>query len=1200
MKIRRLEIQGFKSFADRTSFDFDAGITAIVGPNGCGKSNVVDAIKWVLGDMSPKSLRGKRMEDVIFAGSRTRKPSGLSEVTLVLDNEDGLLKTEHTEVSVTRRLNRAGESDYLVNGQPARLKDIRELFLDTGLGIDGNAIMEQGRIDALLLADANDRRSIFEEAAGVSRYKQRRKEAEQRLVRTHDNLERLRDVLDLEEKRWRSLKVQAARARRYQELREELSKNRLLRAVTRYRGIAAEREQVQAALGALASEEAAAAGDLAALDSASKSTDRERDAAREEVTRLEALIAQTANDARAAEDRAGYAGRSAEDLRTRVAQALSQAEEGRQRAAGLAAEGSDLETSLAEAEAEAARCAADVARADEDLAGLDRAAARIRDAHDGAKREALAALGAIAAQRNLETERKAEMRQAEDRLARLAQRRADLEVQRQGSEGEARELVDAASRLEQAAQRASTALHEAEEARARAVKAVEDAGRRRASLAEERATKSARLEVLERLIAAREGVEEGARAVLQAVERQAVERQAVEGAPPDAAGARQGVLGLLADLVVARGAGAAALDRLVGHAASAVVVASRADALRWIDWLKARGKHERARFLCLDLVRLDAPALPAEVGTLGGGAALTRLLASVVAGTVLVPDLATGIQAWTERGVNAVTPEGERVTSSGALLAGRDGPALGLVERIAELRHLREERARLDEAVEGSQADVVHAQQDVAAYEERIRALRRELAGHAEDTSRSREALVRVEKAGRELDGHLGLVESERVEFEQLHAEASGALVTLAARLEGLEGERQALEERAEEAGRGYLAVEAERKAALERRMELKLAHAQARSQCEGAAERRDRARRERAELEARVAALAEDGAQMTRRIGEAEVEAAEALARVRSADAERRGAADVLVAARERLGTLEGSLSAHEQRRLELAGLYDVVKERLDAHRMQDSEVRARLEALLDQVRTDQGVDLTSAAADPTTGSAPEGVDLDQLLDELRRKIDELGNVNLNAIGELDEAEQRVTFLKREEHDLLSAKSGLEQAIVELDALSATRFSETFEKVRENFRETFRRLFGGGRAEIVLEDASRPLESGVDIVARPPGKEQRSISLLSGGERTLTAVALLFAVFKAKPSPFAILDEVDAALDEANVRRLVTLVREFTDRSQFLVVTHAKTTMEAADILYGITMEEAGVSKKVAVRLTDYAAAAEAAASAG
>src|SRR5262245_8152940 len=301
MKIRRLEIQGFKSFADRTTFDFGAGISAIVGPNGCGKSNVVDAIKWVLGDMSPSSLRGKKMEDVIFAGARTRKPSGLAEVTLVLDNEDGLLKSEHAEVAITRRLNRAGESDYLINAQPARLQDIRELFLDTGLGIEGNAIMEQGRIDALLTANSQDRRSIFEEAAGVSRYKQRRKEAEQRLERTHENLERLRDVLDLEDKRRRSLKVQAGRARRYQELREELSKQKVLRAVTRYRAIASERDAVQTRMQALLEEEGRAAADLATLETQSKQAEAERTAARDEVQALETKIASAAGDVRAAE-----------------------------------------------------------------------------------------------------------------------------------------------------------------------------------------------------------------------------------------------------------------------------------------------------------------------------------------------------------------------------------------------------------------------------------------------------------------------------------------------------------------------------------------------------------------------------------------------------------------------------------------------------------------------------------------------------------------------------------------------------------------------------------------------------------------------------------------------------------------------------------------------------------------------------------
>lgn len=1183
MKIRRLEIQGFKSFVDRTAFDFDAGISAIVGPNGCGKSNVVDAIKWVLGDMSPRSLRGKRMEDVIFSGSGTRKPSALAEVTLVLDNSDGLLKTEHAEVALTRRLNRAGESDYLVNGQPARLKDIRELMLDTGLGIEGNAIMEQGRIDALLNADAQDRRGIFEEAAGVARYKQRRKEAEQKLQRTHENLERLRDVLELEEKRLRSLKVQAGRARRYQELRQEMEKNRLLRAVHRYRSIAAERDEVQAALGTLVAEEAAAAADLSALEQAGRAAESERDAARDEVARLEALIASSASDARAAHDRATYATRSADEMRERVAAAGQQAAEAGQRAQDLAGEVAALEASHGEASAEVERCASDVHGAEEGLAALEGRLSDIRGAHDGAKREALAALGRISEQRNRETEQRTEVRQAEDRLARLAQRRQELVAHRGRSDAEARELTASASQLEQAAQRASASLQECEEARARAVRALEEAGRRRAALAEERATKTARLEVLERLVGAREGVEEGARAVLGAV----------EGTAPAADGSRQGVLGLLADLVEASGTGAQALDRLLGQEASAVVVATRADALRWVDWLRARGKHERARFLCLDLVRKDAPPLPAEVGTLGAREPLRRLVASVVAGTVLVPDLAAGVAAWERSACSAVTPEGDRVAASGALWAGRDGPSLGLVERIAEMRRLREERQRLSEAVEAAQAQVAEAQQQGAAYEERILALRRELATHHQDSTRSREALARVERAARELDGQMVLVDQEREEFEQRRAQAAALLVTLAAGLEALEGERQSLEERAEEAGRGYLAVEAERKAALERRMELRLAHAQAVGRAEQSAERRDRSRRERDDLLAREAQLRGEAEQGTRRIGEAEVEAAEAAARARAAEGERDGAGDRLVGARERLAVAEGSRGQQAERRHELARLHEAVRERLDAHRMQDGEVRARLEALLDQVRTDQGLDLVAAAADPGVGALPEGVDMDALLDDLRARIDELGGVNMNAIAELAEVEAQVQFLRTQEQDLLVAKSGLEQAILELDTLSTARFAETFEQVRVHFRETFRRLFGGGSAEITLEDASRPLESGVEVVARPPGKQQRSISLLSGGERTLTAVALLFAVFKAKPSPFAILDEVDAALDEANVHRLVALVKEYNDRSQFLVVTHAKTTMEAADVLFGVTMEEPGVSKKVAVRLTEGSATA-------
>ena len=355
MKIRRLEVQGFKSFADRTTFEFGNGVSAIVGPNGCGKSNVVDALKWVLGDMSPRSLRGKKMEDVIFAGARTRKALGLAEVTLVMDNEDGLLPTEHTEVSISRLLHRSGESEYRINGQKARLRDIRELFLDTGLGVEGNSIMEQGQIDALLAANPQDRRGIFEEAAGVSRYKQRRKEADQRLRRTHDNLERLRDVLELEEKRFRSLKAQASRARRYKQIREDLSRKRVLRAVVRYRNVAEERGTLEEQMRAVLEREEAAARELADLETQVAETEAAREKGREEVYVLEARIAEAASDVRAATDRAAYAERSIGELTERIEAATEQAKAARARAGATRSEIRSSDEKVAEAERENGR-----------------------------------------------------------------------------------------------------------------------------------------------------------------------------------------------------------------------------------------------------------------------------------------------------------------------------------------------------------------------------------------------------------------------------------------------------------------------------------------------------------------------------------------------------------------------------------------------------------------------------------------------------------------------------------------------------------------------------------------------------------------------------------------------------------------------------------------------------------------------------
>jgi len=1179
MKIRQLQIQGFKSFADRTVFDFDAGIAAIVGPNGCGKSNVVDAIKWVLGDMSPRSLRGKRMEDVIFAGSRGRKALPMAEVTLIMDNEDGLLPTDRPEVSITRRLHRTGESEYRMNGAACRLRDIRELFLDTGVGMEGNSIMEQGQIDALLAANPADRRGIFEEAAGVSRYKQRRKEADQRLRRTGENLERLRDVLELEEKRLRSLKSQAARARRYQSLREELGSKRVLRAVVRYRGIADERDDLQERMRAALDQETQAATELADLEVEAKESERERETAREQVHTVETQIAHAISDARAARDRAEYAARSIADLEVRIEDARRKASESREGIGRIRTEVEALEDEAREADATAAGHADRVAAVEADLAQLETDAARIRDAHDGAKREALTALGRIGDERNEEAERRTELRQAEERLTRLGEQKAEVEERRERVEAEARELYALAASLEEEGKTRAQALEQVEERRTKLATEVEGAIQRRGELLEERATKAARLEVLEGLAASLEGIDDGARRILEAVQDQ----------PLDSDGARDGVFGTLADLVQADPAHAARMDSLLGHSAGAIVVRTHRDAIRWIDWLRAQGGGERARLLSLDMARPVPEGGGTPLGPMACDERLQKLVRSVVAQTVLVPDLVAGVQEYRERGMNAVTPDGDRVTASGAMLGGRDAPSLGLVQRTAERRQLTHEVADLGAAVEQARQDATDAEVALEACKQELRQLRQEIADHAADHSRRREALERVEKERTYVRQSVETLASEIAEMEAFRSEAETLAGAVAERLATLEGERASLEERAEEAGRGYMAIETERKAAAERRMEARLALAKITSRAQAARQRVARATEEIRSLEERATAYDTERTELAERISSAEVDATEAEAAARQSDTARTDAGDVLVAARKALEELETGAGSAEGRRRLVQEAHEAVRQQLESLRVRDGEFRTRIDALLEQVSQDHGLDLQAVASEAEATEAIDLEGLDAELGELRRKLESIGNVNLNAIEELAEVEEHVTFLQTQEKDLLEASRGLETAIKELDEISTERFGKVFNEIRDNFRETFRRLFGGGRADVMLEDASNLLESGIEIIARPPGKEQRTISLLSGGERTLTAVALLFAVFKAKPSPFTILDEVDAALDEANVRRLVSLVREFSDRCQFIIITHAKATMEMADVLYGVTMKEPGVSDKVAVRLTEF-----------
>ena len=1179
MKIRRLEIQGFKSFADRTVFDFEAGMSAIVGPNGCGKSNVVDAIKWVLGDMSPRSLRGKKMEDVIFAGSRTRKRLGRAEVTLVFENEDGLLPTERSEVSISRRLHRTGESEYFVNRESARLKDIRELFLDTGAGAGGNAIMEQGQIDALLAANPRDRRGIFEEAAGVSRYKQRRKEADQRLVRTRDNLERLRDVLDLENKRLRSLKAQAARAHRFKALREELTKKRVLRAVVRYREVAGERSTLTESLREAEAREAEAATELASLETAVTTREEERERAREGVHALEQQIAAAASDVRAAKDRAAYAQRDAEQIEARREALAQQEAADRTRLEAVEQEIEGLDAAAKEAESVRAADQAKVDAAGQELATLDREAAAIRDAHDGAKRDALNALGQLGEIRNEASGFLAEVRQADERRRRLGEQRGELLTRAAGIETQHRELLALTASLDEATRSHAQALKRAEEQRALQLREREALQTRRQEDAEHRASRRARLDVLQRLQAAREGMDAGARRILDALADEA----------PAGDGSRGGLLGILADLITPDAARAAELDLRLGQAGGALVARSVADAMRWVAWLREHGEGERARFLCLDFEPKHTEAAPGhDAEALGIDGALQAVVQRLLDRTRWVANLDEGFAVAAGEGCHAVTPAGDRVTATGTVLGGREEAGLGLVERTAEIRELQGEIARLDEAIAQADAQAQAADESLRTQQEHIRRLRKEIQERSEDRQRRGEALARAERERSHLEESVRQIAAELAELLTQGEQAQSKATALTDQANALSAQREALEEQAEEAARGYAAIEARRREAADRRMQCMLLLAEAKARAEAAVRRVARAQEEVQSLTVRLAAHAEERDVLARRLGEAEIEATEAEALAKARDGARSEAGEALVKARAALEAIEREARSAADRRRTVQHLHSQLSESLSQFRMQDAALRTRIEGLLEQVRSDHGLELEAVAAEYEATPEFDFEAMSREVEDLQRKLASLGNVNLSAIDELGEVQEHVDFLTNQENDLLTAAADLEKAISQLDEITTERFGAAFEVIRENFRGTFRRLFGGGRADVMLEDASNVLDSGIEIVARPPGKEQRTISLLSGGERTLTATALLFAVFQAKPSPFAILDEVDAALDEANVRRLLGLIDEFTDRCQFIVITHAKSTMEAADLLYGVTMEEPGVSKKVAVRLTD------------
>ncbi len=1234
MRLKRLVARGFKSFADRTEFEFDQRLTGIIGPNGCGKSNVVDAIKWVLGDQRAKSLRGTEMTDVIFKGAEGREAMGMAEVTITFEDPDAKVEGR-SEIDISRRLTLDRESTYLLNGQEVRLKDIRDVLLDTGLGTGGYSVMEQGRIDAVLSANPEARRAIFEEAAGVSRFKLQKKEALRKLERTDQNLARITDLLEERARRIRSLRIQAGKARRWQELQAALRDLRAALAVIDGRIL---REQIVAQQQRLQDLQveltAAEEGREVAAESVHSTDDT--------ISSCAQALEQVQDELRACQGELTTHRERAEAQRQRAADLLAELERGRQRSSGLADQREERTESLMIARDDLTQREGELIELHKDL-----------EDHRQTTQQALAALRAMQQERETLRERQLELLHqrtrvrnaaadasakiaaAKSREQRLSERQGVLSAEASKLQGETAhwhaELTDQGTRERILTERERLALSDLEGADAAAAQEAAQESKLRLELSQV----DGRYQALVAMESHMEGLDQAPRYVLQ-------QKPA-------------GLRGRLLDLIEIDLQYGSALEAALGPFVQALVVDTREHAAAIVREL-AEKRLGRVLLLVEEEFGEAPPCMSALLPPPAGANYLSQLVRHVaqirgdgetgLVGEQAAKDASQRLLGWLLRGVVLadfdiadsaradlcfVTPDGTLVCGprmEGGLAA--EGHA-GLVVRRSQIAKLAEDVAAVQARLSAQQLGKDKAQG-------RVDRLKRELKALGDALQTVRRALQTGQGQVGRLQARLQDVERELGELQHEAAELSrarcGALARLGTALfdQFLLGRREAMAQQ-EEQGFGERIGAAEQHAQAQQRaeQELRIRQVQTGEVREGlvrsirmheeAVRDFDRAL---SELQDRQQDAEDDRA---RALGEqerlADLAAAleDRLVELQGQKQERQTAVDD---ARQLRARAQQELSSWEQRRA-------VANEGLTQTRLAVADADHRFTRLEDRLREDTGVELRRCLGeieglglvpmDAFEGPpAPRGLieelqgpplspafvlswytmerlweqdTFDQV--EARKEVqvlqsqkDRLGAVNLDAVKELDDEEGQFSTLEQEVGDLKEARRSLMEALRKLEAESKLLFENTFHEARKNFQDIFRKLFQGGKADMFLSNMEDLLEAGIEIVAQPPGKQLQSINLLSGGERSLTAVAILFALFKVRPSPFCILDEVDAALDETNVERFLRVLRDFTHDTQFCIVTHHKRTMADCQVLYGITMQRRGVSSRIAVSLQE------------
>ncbi|NEW05514.1 chromosome segregation protein SMC [Paenibacillus sp. SYP-B3998] len=1183
MFLRRIELSGFKSFADRTELEFVRGITAVVGPNGSGKSNISDGIRWVLGEQSAKSLRGGKMEDVIFAGSDARRAVNYGEVSLTLDNSSQSLPLDFNEVTVTRRVHRSGESEYLINKQPCRLKDITELFMDTGIGKEAYSIIGQGRIEEILSTKSEDRRGIFEEASGIVKYKSRKREAEKKLSDTEQNLLRIHDLVSELEDQIEPLRDQSEKAIRFKELREKLKSSEISMYVHQIDQIYLSWNEATQKLEKLRIEQTELATIVNQHDAHLEKHRWETRSLEEELEKLQESLLQLSEEFEKSEGHGEVLKERKKNYVANRQQLMSVVVSQEQRKADKEAELVEQREKIIQIGAQLFEFQAKLNAEEQRLLGVNGGISSAPE--DQLKGELLETLNRMAQARN-------EIRYAEQQTESIGRRLERLDEERQ-KWAEQREKI--AHRKQELTAKLEETVAEIENDRQRYVQLSQNLKSKQGLLDEAQSmvrkweqkldALTSRRDTMKEMANDYDGFMQGVKEVLKAKTRKDL----------------KGIRGAVAELVKVPADVEIAIETALGGALQNIVVETEADGREAIAFLKRR-QMGRATFLPMNVIRgrsisdHEIGSLKSAKGFVGIAVDLIEfdptyqnIFSSLLGNVVVAQSLeeANHIAAKAQYRYRVVTLEGDVVNPGGSMTGG------SLQKKTTSLLGRQRQIEELDQEIKTSE-------QQLGGLRDKTSSMKREITDDMMTIEQLRQLGEQRRIAEQQILAELNPLEAENRTVEEqltLDSQDRGSLLAEQAdfarkkvesedSLAELQEEEASLQQAIREAEISRKASESEKEELQSQLTDLKVSVASTSQEKQSLQDQQRRLQQDLSDvlreletnaqllqqLEQDMEALEQETVQQVELLNDLKLKKQQCAEQI---DYKRAGRADWLQ-------KLEQEENETRAQRIQLKQ----VEESLHQTEVRVTRLDVELDNLLKKLGEEYELSYELAKV---RYPVPEDIAGTQnRVRELKREISSLGEVNLGAIEEFARVSERYDFLNSQKNDLIEAKTTLYQVIREMDQEMSKRFKTTFDAIRSHFGIVFAKLFGGGRADLILSEPENLLDTGIEIVAQPPGKKLQNLQLLSGGERALTAIALLFSIIRVKPVPFCVLDEVEAALDEANVSRFAEYLREFSEMTQFIVVTHRKGTMEEADVLYGVTMQEGGVSKLVSVRLED------------